>query len=234
MAQLPGWMPILLDRISWGCSTSPLFVNLADENKLLETGKTSCSELWPFIKELPNNIAYVRDKAPESNVAAKNLLGQLADDERHYQQLFIKQCHLAGLTDEELATLNPNQATQDFCNAMNSMCQKSDFVNGVHAIVAAEFAATLFSRSALPSYETYFLKRASEYPPGRIEEGLAWLRLHAKTHTRHAIWMIRMLEDIEDSSGNEIPDAAELMLNCVFKLWQCPPEETRTPAALSR
>jgi hypothetical protein len=233
MAQLPGWMPILLDRIQWGCSTSPWFVNLADENKIQVTGKAICLELWPFIRELPTNIAFVRDAVPEQMVAAKNLLGQLSDDERHYQQLFIQQCYFAGLTEQDLGVVEPStERAAEICKAMREMCRESDYRNGIYAIVAAEFAATLYSRTALPSYEKYFLTR-SEKTKEQVDEGLQWLRLHAKPHTRHAIWMKRMLGDIEDSSGNDIPYAAEILLIALLNLWQCPSDEARStqPAA---
>jgi hypothetical protein len=229
MAQLPGWMPILLDRIQWGCSTSPWFVNLADESKIDEMGKEICLDLWPFVRELPTNIAFVRDAIPdgaESLQAARNLLGQLSDDERHYQQLFINQCYFAGLTEQELGTVVPGPASEELCQAMRTLCRESGYVAGVHAIVAAEFAATLYSRSALPIYESHFAK-SPNHSKEQIDSGLEWLRLHAKPHTRHAIWMKRMLGDIEDSSGNEIPPAAELLLNCLLKVWQCPADESK-------
>lgn len=226
MAQLPGWMPILLDRIQWGCSTSPWFVNLADESKIHETGKSICLDLWPFVRELPTNIAFVRDAVPEHMTAAKNLLGQLSDDERHYQMLFVKQCYFAGLTEEDLGTVQPTPDAAELCEAMISTCRESTFADGIHSIVAAEFAATLYSRAALPSYEKYFGKHPDKTPE-EIDIGLEWIRLHAKPHTRHAIWMKRMLGDLEDSSGNEIPPAAEKLLNALLKLWQCPSDESR-------
>lgn len=229
MAQLPGWMPILLDRIQWGCSTSPWFVNLADETKIKETGTAICLELWPFVRELPTNIAFVRDTVPEEMTAAKNLLGQLSDDERHYQQLFIKQCYFAGLTETEMSIVKPSTPeAAELCSVMRDMCRGSDFKNGIYAIVAAEFAATLYSRAAMPSWENYFLSR-SDKTKEDVDEGLQWLRLHAKTHTRHALWMIRMLGDIEDSSGNELPHAAELLLGALLKMWHCPSEDVKTP-----
>lgn len=229
MAQLPGWMPILLDRIQWGCSTSPWFVNLADEEKIQETGKSICLDLWPFIRDLPTNIAFVRDAVPDTHAAAKNLLSQLSDDERHYQKLFVQQCFMAGLSEQELGTVVPVGDAGDLCDTMRELCRESMYEDGVYAIVAAEFAATLYSRAALPSYEKYFSKHAGKTKE-EIEQGMEWLRLHAKTHTRHAIWMKRMLGDIENSSGDEIPAAAERLLNCILKLWKCPTEDSKSPA----
>jgi pyrroloquinoline quinone (PQQ) biosynthesis protein C len=227
-------MPILLDRIQWGCSTSPWFVSLADENSIGVTGKQICLELWPFIRELPTNIAFVRDAVPESMIAAKNLLGQLSDDERHYQQLFIKQCYFAGVSEAELSVAEASTpAASEICAAMREMCRESGYRDGIYAIVAAEFAATLYSRTALPSYEKHFQRRANKTPE-QIDEGLQWLRLHAKPHTRHALWMKRMLGDIEDASGNDVPYAAEILLNALLKLWQCPSDDSRTPQSAMR
>ena len=231
MGSLPGWMPILLDRIQWGCSTSPWFVNLADESIIYATGKSICLDLWPFIRELPTNIAFVRDAVPEHMTAAKNLLGQLSDDERHYQQLFVKQAYFAGVSEAELANAQATADAANFCDVMRRICRESSYADGIYAIVAAEFAATLFSRAALPSWENYFAKRSDIYSKEAIDEGLEWVRLHAKTHTRHAIWMKRMLGDIEDSSGNEIPHAAELILSGLLQLWQCPVEEAKSASA---
>lgn len=231
MAQLPGWMPILLDRIQWGCSTSPWFVNLADESKIYDMGRQICLDLWPFIRDLPTNIAFVRDVVPDHMTAAKNLLGQLSDDERHYQKLFLQQCYFAGVTEEELCTAVPTDDARELCESMNRLCRESTYQDGVYAIVAAEFAATLYSRSALPSYETYYSKHHNKTKED-LDEGLEWLRLHAKTHTRHAIWMKRMLGDIEDAAGDEIPYAAEFLLNSVLKLWKCPTEDSKSPVTV--
>jgi pyrroloquinoline quinone (PQQ) biosynthesis protein C len=229
MAQLPGWMPILLDRISWGCSTSPLFAQLAEEEKVMVVGKEICAELLPFIKELPSRIGAVRDKVPASMEAARNLLGQLADDERHYQGLFLKQCELAGLSQDEIESAPIVKATVELCQTMEDMCCRRDYVDGIHAVVAAELAATMFARSVAPSYETHFQKKKDQYDKAYVDEGLAWLRLHAKPHTRHAIWMMRMLGDIEDASGNDIPEAADRVIGCILRLWRCPNEESRIP-----
>jgi hypothetical protein len=111
---------------------------------------------------------------------------------------------------------------------MKRMCRESSYQDGIYAIVAAEFAATLYSRAAIPSYEKYFEKHAGKTKE-EMDSGLEWLRLHAKSHIRHAIWMKRMLGDIEDSSGDDIPYAAELLLNHVLKLWKCPTEDAETP-----
>jgi pyrroloquinoline quinone (PQQ) biosynthesis protein C len=105
---------------------------------------------------------------------------------------------------------------------MKEHCQQKEFAHGIHAIVAAELAATMYCRSALASYEKYFLVHASEYEPELINNGLEWLRLHAKTHTRHAILMKRMLDDIGESSSSEIPESAQAILEAVLMLWECP------------
>ncbi|MFN8659735.1 MAG: hypothetical protein U0105_25595 [Candidatus Obscuribacterales bacterium] len=228
MASLPSWLPILLDRISWGCSTSPWFANLADDEKIVDAAKENLTDLWPFIKDLPTNIGAVREKAPPHMEAAQNLLQQLADDERHYQQLFIRQCYLAGLDERDLVKIVPGETTRVLCEGMKRFCQESSYVDGVHAIVAAEMAATLYSRAALPHYDSYFERHPEKYSTEVVEDGLEWLRLHAKPHTRHALWMKRMLGDIENKTGNEIPEGADVILAALLKLWQCPTEETKT------
>lgn len=221
MGSLPGWMPLLLDRINWGCSTSPWFVDLADEQKVLERGRKIIFDLWPYIRELPLNIAAVREILPERMTAAYQLLNRLGDNERHYQGLFVQQFELAGISQSEIDNLVPGPDTENLCKVMTTMCKERSYVDGIHAIVAAEFAATMYCRAALPLYERYFEKRCD---PALISSGLEWVRLHAKTHTRHAIWMKRMLCDLDDKLGDEMPEAAEAILNAVLALWECPSE----------
>lgn len=212
-------MPILLDRINWGCSTSQWFVDLAEESKVLLRGRQIVLELWPFIRELPLNISAVRDRLPERMVAAGNLLRQLSDDERYYQDLFRKQFALAGLSETEVESYPIPRATARLCEVMRHYCRSSSFEDGIHAIVTAELAATMYCRSSLPAYESYFGRHKDNYSPTLIEDGLAWLRLHAKTHTRHAIWMKRMLGELDGFSGNDIPPAAEAVLGGLLTLW---------------
>lgn len=222
MGSLPGWLPVLLEKLNWGCSTSPWFIDLADESRVLERGRRIIFDLWPYIRELPLNIATVRSNLPERMMAAAQLLNKLGDDERHYQKLFLQQFDLAGVSKDELGAAKMNAATENFCLIMSTMCTKRSYAEGIHAIVAAELAATMYCRASLPSYENYFEKHSSEYEPGLIESGLEWIRLHAKTHTRHAILMKRMLNDLGDEPGQELPEAAEAILNGVLALWECP------------
>lgn len=226
MGALPGWFSILFDRLNWGCTTSPWFVDLADEKKVLQRGRQIVIDLWPFIRELPVNIAAVRDAVPKHMTAACNLLSRLSDDERQYQRLFIQQFQLAELTFEQLETYPVNSRTQKLCEKMSEMCQRRTFADGVHAIVVAELVATMYARSSLPLYENYMEKHVvgKKYSREEVDAGLEWLRLHAKTHTRHAIWMKRMLADIEDESGNEMPEGAAEILDRFLEVWECPSE----------
>jgi len=233
MGGLPGWMPKLLERINWGCSTSPWFVDLADDEKVILRGRRIVLDLWPFVRELPQNIAAVRAAIPENMSAALQLLDRLADSERHYQKIFLRQFDLAGIEAEHINPEEKNPATVQLCDVMSKMCRESRFVDGIHAIVAAELAATMYCRAALPLYEKYFEKHAAEYEPQLIEEGLEWVRLHAKTQTRHAIWMKRMLTDIEGESSEEIPYAADMALRAVLALWECPAEVSHFDFATS-
>ena len=225
MGAIPGWLPILAERINWGCSTSPWFVDLADESKIIKRGRRVMLDLWPYIKDLPVNISAVRQAVPESMTAATKLLSRLADDERTYQRLFTQQFVLAErLTMEEAESEPTHERTQKLCQTMAEMCQRRDFVDGCHAIVAAELVATIYGRTSIPHYERYFEKHSDEYTQQEIDDGLEWLRLHAKTHTRHAIWMTKMLRDIGSDFGNEIPEGALAILNCFLRVWECPAE----------
>jgi pyrroloquinoline quinone (PQQ) biosynthesis protein C len=226
MGGMPGWMPKLLEKINWGCATSPWFADLANEEKILVRGRQIVLDLWPYVRELPLNINAVKSAIPERMTAATQLLNRLSDSELQYQKLFLQQFDLAGISAEEIAAENKNPRTHELRLAMSKMCRQSTYVEGIHAIVAAELAATLYCRSSLPSYEKYFDKHASEYEPGLINAGLEWVRLHAKTYTRHAIWMKNMLNDIEDGkqSSDEIPPAADIILTGVLALWECPVE----------
>lgn len=222
MGSLPAWMPVLIERLNWGCSASPWFADLAVENRVLERGRKIIFDLWPYIRELPLNITSVRGRLPERMISASQLLNKLGDNERHYQRLFLQQFDLAGIDREELKNQPLSPRTQNLCALMNEHCQRRDFTAGVHAIVAAELAATMYCRSALASYESYFDIHADEYEPELISNGLEWVRLHAKTHTRHAILMKRMLDEIGFSKSAEIPESAQAILDAVLMLWECP------------
>jgi hypothetical protein len=223
MSKLPPWLPILIERISWGCSTSPLLLDLVDDERVLEVGRETCADLWPFIRDLATNIGTVRDMLPDNATGASKLLSQLADDERHYQRLFVDQCVLAGIPEGDLASLKATSANGKLCEVMSTYCRKT-YVDGIYAIVAAELAATAFARNALPHYERHFEKNAEKFDDGVIERGLQWLRLHAQQQTRHALWMRRMFGEIEAGSSTTIPKPVEHVLQAVFKLWRCPPE----------
>lgn len=221
MSQLPEWLPGLIARINWGCSQSPLLARLAQNELAMETGKLICQELWPFIESLPVNISAVRDTLPDNAQAARSLLGQLADDERIYQQLFLKQCAFAGLSREDIVTYTPSQQTQRLCLELQRLTRDASYVNGIYAIVTAELAATAFCRAALPHYEEYFSKNSDMYPKEDVDEGLAWLRLHAKPQTRHALWLKRMLGDIANPSGAQSPEAVDIILQAVLSFLGC-------------
>jgi len=224
MARLPGWLPSLLKRIDWGCANSPLLTSLDDDSQALETGRAICLDLWPFINNLPANISLVRDSLPEDMHAARNLLGQLADDERYYQQLFLSQCRLAGLSDDDLANHIPSPATRELCSTLERYTRSGSYERGIYAILAAELAATAFARAAFPKYVDYFDRFADSYEAQTVKEGLNWLRLHAEPHTRHALWLKRMLADIPNAGRKEMPEPVEAFLNAVFRLWRCPQE----------
>lgn len=223
MGTLPGWMPVLIEKLTWGCSVSPWFIDLAD-GKIKERGQKIIYALWPFMKELPQNIRTVRDALPAEMSAASQLLNRLSDDESKYQGLFIQQFPLAGVTLAEVESATVSSVTKNLCDVMTQMCTQRTFAEGIHSIVAAELAATMYCRASLPLCERYFEAHTDEYEPGLINEGLEWVRLHAKTHMRHAIWMKRMLDDLNEDHGEQIPEAAQLVLDATLALWECPME----------
>lgn len=225
MGALPGWMPVLMDRVNWGASTSPWFIDLADEAIVLERGKKILFALWPFVRELPQNIRNVRAKLPPGMTAANQLLDQLGDDELQYRQIFLNQFPLGGVTAEEVNAADVSEVTQNLCDVMYEMCTNRGYADGIHAIVAAELSATAYCRKSAPLYETYFEKHADRYELKLINEGMEWVRLHAKTNMRHAIWMKRMIDDLNET-GDQIPAAAEAVLNATLALWECPVESS--------
>ncbi|HEY9734044.1 MAG TPA: hypothetical protein V6C89_19195 [Drouetiella sp.] len=228
MRRLPGWMPSLLRQINWGCTNSSIFESHEDSIETFQSGRACCRQLWHFIKELPGNIAAVRDALPPEMNAAKLLLSELADDERVYQKLFIKQCQLARLNPEELALEIPSPSTQHLCEVMRGFCKSENYHDGILAIVTAELAATAFCRSALPLFEQYFATCGSLYSETEIEEGLEWLHLHTKPHTKHALWLKRMLEDLDLQKSEQMPKQVETMLHAVFAFLGCPAQATVT------
>jgi hypothetical protein len=149
-------------------------------------------------------------------------LGNLAHEERKYQGLYLQQCDLAGLSRQDLMTSErqPAAATTALLGAMNLACVEGDVVSGAQAIVAAELAAAHFARAARSAFERYFAQHSCQYPPGRIDQGLAWLRLHAKTNTRNAIWMNRMLAGLgQENECPTLPSTVKQILHSIFWLW---------------
>jgi pyrroloquinoline quinone (PQQ) biosynthesis protein C len=228
MRRMPGWMPSLLRQINWGCLNSAIFTSEDDSIETFQFGRICCRQLWHFIQQLPANIAAVRDALPPQMDAARLLLTELADEERIYQNLFVKQCQLARLNPDELALETPAPSTRQLCEVMRRYCLSGDYREGILAIVTAELAATAFCRSALPLFEKYFAECGSSYTPEEIEEGLKWLHLHTKAQTKHAMWLKRMLEDLEENSTDQLPQPVETMLKAVFEFLQCPQTEMPT------
>ncbi len=224
MSRKSGWMPTLIERITIGCKTSPFSGGIQDAT-VIPLGSEICLSLWPFIRELPRNIALVRDSLPENMDAGKKLFSQLADEELTYQQMYVKQCHLAGITDEQLKTDILNEASLHLCQVIRRWCESPNYKDGVLAVVTAELAATAYARQTLEIFEKYFLQdHADRYSKEEVEDGLEWLRHHSRPHTRHALWMRRMLDDIEVAPGDKLPPPAQTVLDALYRLWKCPTE----------
>jgi pyrroloquinoline quinone (PQQ) biosynthesis protein C len=223
MSQLPGWMPELLGRINIACPQSRLFA-ITDPDARVQAWREVCKGLWPFIEGLPLNIAGVLGKVPPGSDAAARLLSQLADEERHYQQLYLKQCDLGGITAHELRTTLPSVGAAKLSSAMRRYCQDGSYAEGVYAIVSAELSATAYARCALPWFEEYFASNLSKFDASLVDEGLTWLRLHAQPNLRHAIWMRKMLGGLEESPDKNSSEPVEVVLSAIFEVLQVPPE----------
>jgi hypothetical protein len=233
MSHTVGWMPELIRRLKEACAESFVFATV-DLDQRLPAGKQLCLELWPFIRELPLNIQAVREKMPRasSNLdGANKLLSVLADEEHLYQRLYLKQCVLAGLSESAVLNTAASSRAIRLASLMNAFCQDSTYADGVYAIVAAELAATAFARCALPWFEEYFRSNSNRLDSSMgasinesmIDEGLAWLRHHAKPHLRQAIWMRRMLEEIEkETEHNPTGEPLEMIISAVFEILEVP------------
>src|SRR5215813_14136257 len=130
MGQKGGWISQLLNELNERCEGSPLLARLSQDHLALETGRWICQELWPFIQELPGNISAVRERLPVASSAARSLLGQLADDNRHYQKLFVKQCRLVQITEAELTAHTPSSTMKTLCVALKRWADSGDYIDG--------------------------------------------------------------------------------------------------------
>ncbi len=220
MSQLPGWIPELLSLLNQACAQSPMFT-ITDDEKVFQTGKDVCLSLWPFIRELPENVSAIRQKTPSHMEAAIKLFSQLADEERIYQQLYLKQCHLAGITEEQLRNVVPSVGATMLSAVMKKHCLNGSYDEGVLVIITAELAATAWARSAQPVFETYFANHAGAFDAVAIEEGLSWLRLHAEPNLKHAKWLRKLLSDMSESnSGKSLPPAVVEVLRALYAVLQ--------------
>ena len=224
MAKNINWLAELLELINRGCENSPFIKELENDSLHLETGQELCLTLWPFISALPANVADVRKKVPEGMTDALKFLSQMADDDGQFQKLYVSQCMLAGLTEKDLLEHAPDPATAHLCRLMKEYCAQGSFETGALAVVAAELAATGFARHSLPHYERYFQKKTDDQFSISIDEGLTWLRHHAKPNMRHALWMKRTVEalDIDEPvPPKTLPPTVEELIAAIYGFWRC-------------
>jgi hypothetical protein len=222
MARFAAWLPILLDELEAALACS-LLVGGLDEARALDQAREFCLDLWPFIKELPENIASVKESLPTSMQSAQRLLGELADDEHVYRSLFVKQCLLSGLTEQDLRKPPVSSAADRLRNLMGQFCQSKDYAQGMFAIVTAELAAAAFARAVSPFYEQYFQKHAASVPKEEVEVGMEWLRLDAKPQTRNALLLTRAVAALDQGHSTKLPETVQVVLQSIFELWRCPP-----------
>ncbi|MBK9144098.1 MAG: hypothetical protein IPM23_16495 [Candidatus Melainabacteria bacterium] len=215
------WLADLLDKLNAGCARSPFIVNLEQSAETLSTGRKLCLTLWPFISDLPANVQAVRDKLPGEMVHTRQLFDHLSDGDLYYQGLYLKQCQLAGLEREELLETEPEESTAHLTGLMTRYCKTGDLRDGIFAIVTAELAATTYARHSYPFFEHYFEANPQDCRID-MEEGLAWLKLHARPNTRHAIWIKRTIDTLNVDPPNEMPEQVEKLLEAIYGLWQLP------------
>jgi hypothetical protein len=154
--------------------------------------------------------------------AAASLLGDLADEERYYQQLFIKQCKLSGISPDRLQSNHGSKASMNLKVLLSYQSTSDQYEDGLVALAVAELAATAFCRAALPLFETYFAKHSADYPRKHVEEGLEWLRVHARPQTRNALKLLKTLGEVKYASQTDLPLVAADVLGALLDLWQCP------------
>jgi pyrroloquinoline quinone (PQQ) biosynthesis protein C len=214
MPQLPGWMPELLSLINQACLESPMFARVDDE-QVFQTARAVCLSLWPFIRDLPDNIACVRAKTPFQSEAAEKFFAHLADEERVFQQLYRKQCRLAGISDDQLENVAPSAEPTLLSQVMQKHCRAENYLDGVLAIITAELGAAAWSRNAQPIFENYFAKHIDRFDVAQVEDGLQWLRLHAKPNLKHAIWLRKLLDDFAFAPQDKMPEPVREILGAL-------------------
>ncbi len=216
MARITGWLGELVQELNWGCENSPYIRNL--EGDTLETGRELCLVLWPFLSQLPANVSRVRRILPNHMTAAQKFFDQLKDDERFYQGLYLQQCTLTGVEESTLRNFKPDEKTLNLCDLMQQYCASPDYHDGVLAIITAELAATCFARHSIEHVESYFSSLPESERRISLDDGLAWLRLHAKPHPKHALWLMRTIEAIDSRPpSNKMPQPVALLVDAIHQ-----------------
>lgn len=224
------WILTMSSIMSDGLSRSAWLAGINTDE--MAQGREICLILWPFIQQLPANIQAVRDKFAAEHTSSISFLDRLSDEELHYQNLYKDQCKLAGLDDSQLESAIKAVPSPiiPLIDCTNHYCRQGNLLEGVQAIIAAEIAATQFSRRVLDIFEKYFSQHTQQYGTNAIENGLKWLRLHASPNTRQALSMKRMLniaeaeasQPISPSLPNNLPVPVDAITQAVFTLWQVP------------
>lgn len=242
MARSSGWLPQAIHRLRWGCENSPFIKRLSDDTDILTTGKELCLILWPFVYSLPGNVGLVLDKLPDHLVDARKLFEQLRDPELHYRALYRKQCLMTGISEVVLDSTTPDADTDNLCRLMKQYCQSDDYREGVLAVVTAELAATIYARYSYEIFSAVYGERPPLNSSVTSEEGLEWLKLHAKPHTRHAMWMKRTIDQIEadtkienSNTPKSLPEPVEKITDAVLRFLRSdiPSEGTSEAASKS-
>jgi pyrroloquinoline quinone (PQQ) biosynthesis protein C len=223
MSKAIRWMPHLTTLLGWGSETSRFLHPFRDENALT-MAHDMCLELWPLVEELPVNIAHVFNAVPDELEAAKKLFGDLADEERFYQRLFLNQCELFGIPLATLESHKPSEAAIHVKRVVGEYCQSDNWENAVLAITTAELACTAFCRVAVELYEEYFSKQGDRFSEQQVTDGMEWIRLHARPQTRNALLLLRTLSQLTSAGQIQLPEPSERVAKALLAVWQCPLE----------
>jgi len=125
------WLPDFQAQLDLGLSHSGWVQQVRLDE--IDGAQEICQELCPFIRELPANIVKVTDKLPAKLEAPRNFLNQLADQELHYQNLYLQQCQLVGLEPTVLRqSLEIPHSSERLIASMRHYCEEGTALEGVH------------------------------------------------------------------------------------------------------
>ncbi|MCW5822876.1 MAG: hypothetical protein KIT34_08725 [Cyanobacteria bacterium TGS_CYA1] len=222
------WFATLLNLLETGCAKSPILEDLARPELTVAVSQNICLWSWPLISVIPENVEKVRKLLPESMVYTAKFFDQVADKDKHFQTLNLKQCRFFGFDQEQLSSWDPDVKTSKLRNIFEAQCRSNDLKEGILAILTIELAATFFGRYSYQIVEKYFADPNHNSIDGRrfteqeLIEGLAWARYHAKPNARQALWIKGLSEELELDPPNKLPPSVIQLVDAIYQWWQSP------------